>query len=100
MSTVMSDDVGVNLVSAADAEFDARQFLQALQRVRNGDFSVQLPGTWTGLNGKIADTFNEIVAANQLIADELQRVGHVVGRQGRTRERARFGQSKGAWGQM
>ena len=43
---------------------DQRELLRALQRVRDGDFSVRLPGDWTGLDGKIADTFNEIVAAN------------------------------------
>jgi hypothetical protein len=39
--------------------------LETLLRVRNGDFSVRLPVVWTGLTGRIADTFNEIVAANQ-----------------------------------
>jgi hypothetical protein len=39
--------------------------------MRNGDFSVRLPGSWTGLAGKTADTFNEIVAANQQMAEEL-----------------------------
>ena len=29
--------------------------LGAMQAVRNGDFSVRLPGDWTGLPGKIAD---------------------------------------------
>ena len=38
--------------------------LRAMQAVANGDFSVRLPGDWTGLDGKIADTFNDIVAAN------------------------------------
>ena len=54
--------------ASADAGLDRRQLLHALQRVRSGDFSVQLPGDWTGLDGKIADAFNEIVAANQKIA--------------------------------
>ena len=39
-----------------------------LEAVRGGDFSVRLPGDRTGLSGKIADTFNEIVAANQRMA--------------------------------
>jgi hypothetical protein len=43
-----------------------------------------------GLPGKIADTFNEIVAANQQMAKELRRVGQVVGKEGRTRERTRI----------
>src|ERR1700726_3806652 len=68
--------------------------------MRDGDFSVRLPGAWTGLPGKIADTFNEIVAGNQHMADELKRVGQVVGKEGRTRERTRFHESKGAWGEM
>jgi HAMP domain-containing protein/CheY-like chemotaxis protein/signal transduction histidine kinase len=79
---------------------DRRQLLHALQRMRSGDFTVQLPGDWSGMDGKIADTFNEIVAANQKIATELKRVGQVVGREGRTRERAKFDYSKGAWGEM
>ncbi|MGC1225026.1 MAG: HAMP domain-containing protein [Candidatus Sulfotelmatobacter sp.] len=74
--------------------------LASLQTMRDGDFSVRLPGSWTGLAGKIADTFNSIVAANQQIAEELKRVGQVVGKEGRTRERARFHESRGAWGGM
>jgi len=68
--------------------------------MRNGDFSVRLPGYWTGLAGKIADTFNEIVAANQQMTEELRRVGQVVGKEGRTRERTKFRESRGAWGEM
>jgi len=37
--------------------------LQTLLSVRDGDFSVRLPVVWTGLKGRIADTFNEIVSA-------------------------------------
>src|SRR5262249_15451294 len=82
------------------AALDRRQLLNALQRVRSGDFSVQLPGELTGLDGKVADAFNDIVGANQKIAQELRRLGQVVGREGRTRERAKFDHSKGAWGEM
>ena len=46
-----------------------------LQAMRDGDFSIRLPGDWTGLEGKIADTFNEIVAANQTMAQELSALG-------------------------
>jgi HAMP domain-containing protein/CheY-like chemotaxis protein/signal transduction histidine kinase len=74
--------------------------LSSLQTMRAGDFSVRLPGSWTGLAGKIADTFNEIVAVNQQIAHELKRVGQVVGKEGKTREHARFHESRGAWGEM
>jgi HAMP domain-containing protein/CheY-like chemotaxis protein/signal transduction histidine kinase len=82
------------------APAESVELLHALQAMRNGDFSVRLPGEWIGINGKIADTFNEIVAINARIASELDRVGHVVGRQGKTRQRVRFDQVRGAWGLM
>jgi HAMP domain-containing protein/CheY-like chemotaxis protein len=79
---------------------DLRALLNALQAVADGDFSVRLPGDWTGLEGKIADSFNDIVAANQKMAGELARVGQVVGREGKTRQRMHFARSEGAWGAM
>ena len=79
---------------------DLAVILNCLQTMRDGDFSVRLPGHWTGLHGKIADTFNEIAAANQQMASELTRVGQAVGKEGRTSERARFHESRGSWGAM
>src|SRR6185437_5577894 len=79
---------------------DLALILGALQTMRDGDFSVRLPGSWTGLAGKIADTFNEIVGANQQMAQELKRVGQTVGKEGKTRENAKFQESRGAWGEM
>ena len=79
---------------------DLEAILSSLQTMRNGDFSVRLPGVWTGVAGKIADTFNDIAAANQHMARELQRVGQVVGKEGRTQERTRFHESRGSWGEM
>src|SRR5713101_738818 len=98
----MNRDSQHNTTAVANGEFDAdlSVILASLQTMRDGDFSVRLPGSWTGLPGKIADTFNDIVAANQQIARELKRVGQVVGKEGRTRERTRFNESRGAWGEM
>jgi len=84
----------------SDESLDLNVILTSLQSVRDGDFTVRLPGTWVGLAGKVADTFNEIVAANQHMSQELKRVGQVVGKQGKTRERTRFHESRGAWGEM
>jgi HAMP domain-containing protein/CheY-like chemotaxis protein len=86
-----------------DAQPDANglaELLHALQAMRVGDFSVRMAGDRIGLMGKIADTFNEIVATNQRMAKQLERVGQVVGREGRTRQRVRVGLSDGAWGEM
>ncbi len=91
---------GHSKISAEPSSANFTAILASLQTMRDGDFSVRLPGSWTGLAGKIADTFNEIVAANQQMAQELKRVGQVVGKEGRTRERTRFHESRGAWGEM
>jgi HAMP domain-containing protein/signal transduction histidine kinase/DNA-binding response OmpR family regulator len=76
------------------------ELLRALHAMQDGDFSVRLPRDWTGLEGKIADTFNKIVASNSRMAAELERVGQVVGKQGKTRQRVKFGHMSGAWGEM
>jgi HAMP domain-containing protein/CheY-like chemotaxis protein/signal transduction histidine kinase len=81
-------------------EHGLNELLHALQAMRVGDFSVRMAGDRVGLIGKVADTFNEIVGTNQRMAQQLERVGQVVGRDGRTRQRVRLGLSDGAWGEM
>ncbi len=71
--------------AGAEPELNVSKLLQALQSVRDGDFSVRLASDKTGLAGKVADTFNEIVSANQRLARELERVGQIVGKDGKTR---------------
>src|ERR1700760_2081232 len=84
----------------AEGDLDVRKLLRALQAVRDGDFSVRLSSDQTGLAGKVADTFNEIVAANQRLARELERVGQTVGKDGKTRHRMSSDRRSGAWGAM
>src|SRR5579864_302339 len=71
--------------------------LERLNAMKNGDFSVRLPVSWTGLPGRIADDFNEIIATNERMALELKRVGQAVGKEGRTKERIRLERRRGAW---
>jgi HAMP domain-containing protein len=77
-----------------------RALLDALQLVRGGDFAVRLTGDPGGLGGRIAETFNEIVAANQEMAAQVQLLGKQVGHEGKTRHRIKFALSGGAWGEM
>jgi HAMP domain-containing protein/CheY-like chemotaxis protein/signal transduction histidine kinase len=79
---------------------DQRKLLRALQAVRDGDFSARLASDQTGLAGKVADTFNEIVASNQRLARELERAGQIVGKDGKTRHRVASDRRSGAWGAM
>ncbi len=82
------------------SQMNLSELLQALQSVRDGDFSVRLPSDQTGLAGKVADTFNDIVTANQRLAWELERVGQIVGKDGKTRHRMSSERRSGAWGAM
>src|SRR5690606_5778072 len=74
--------------------------LAALVAMRDGDFSTSLPSDWTGIEGKVADAFNEIVQQNRRMEEELKRIGETVGRQGKTRQRASFSGRGGAWKSM
>src|SRR5215472_16998237 len=80
-----------------DSSLDASILLTALRAVQKGDFSVRLPLDWTGLAGKVADAFNEVIELNQRLAGELERISVVVGQSGRLDERARLGPVTGAW---
>src|ERR1700686_3403113 len=79
---------------------DQRKLVRALQAVRDGDFSARLASDQTGLAGKVADTFNEIVASTQRLARELERAGQIVGKDGKTRHRVASDRRSGAWGAM
>ncbi|HVI58930.1 MAG TPA: HAMP domain-containing protein [Luteimonas sp.] len=77
-----------------------RRMLSAMQAVAQGDFAVELPGHWEGLEGRLADAFNDVVRGNRALAQELARVGQKVGREGLTRQRIALPNRKGCWGDM
>jgi HAMP domain-containing protein len=89
-----------SVAKTADVDIDLKKLLRALQAVRDGDFSVRLPSDQTGIGGKIADTFNEIIASNQRVARELERAGQMVGKEGKVRHRITVDRRSGAWGAM
>ena len=78
--------------------FDPRPLLRALMAFRRGDFTVRLPDEWTGVGGKIADAFNDVVDLNQRMARELDRLSRVVGKQGKIADRGALGDAPGSWG--
>jgi HAMP domain-containing protein len=75
----------------------ARQFLDGLLALKKGDFSVRMPSHLIGIDGKIADCFNEVSELNQRMADELKRIRSVVGKEGKLSQRADLGDVRGAW---
>jgi HAMP domain-containing protein/CheY-like chemotaxis protein/signal transduction histidine kinase len=86
--------------NGAEQTTDLEELLRALQAVRGGDFSTRMSGRATGILGRIADTFNEIVATTQSMSRQLEYVGQAVGKEGMTRQRVRLGHVAGAWGEM
>src|SRR5204862_7274625 len=52
---------------------------------------------WEGVAGKVADAFNEVVELNGRMAQELERLGRVVGKEGKLNQRASLGDVSGFW---
>src|SRR5246127_1621230 len=78
-------------------DLDTGQLLAALMAFKRGDFSARLPEDWIGVPGKIADTFNTVIETNQRMARELERIGRVVGTEGRITQRASIGEVTNSW---
>jgi HAMP domain-containing protein/CheY-like chemotaxis protein/signal transduction histidine kinase len=76
---------------------NTKLLLKALVAFKKGDFSVRLPGEWTGEAGKIADTLNEIIDLSDKTAKEVERVSRVVGKEGKITHRAAVPAASGSW---
>ena len=84
-------------IEAARPQLDRREILTALKIFRGGDFSVRLPLHFDGLDGEIAEVFNEIVQLNDQVTKEFDRLSRVVGKDGRIGERAHVSRASGSW---
>jgi HAMP domain-containing protein/signal transduction histidine kinase/CheY-like chemotaxis protein len=84
-------------IEAPREQLDNRHILMALKAFRRGDFSVRLPGHFDGVEGEIAETFNEIVELNDQVTKEFDRLSRVVGKDGRIRERGHVRDATGSW---
>src|SRR5215831_14627965 len=86
-----------NRAPSNGTEFDTGELLSALMAFKGGDFSARLPEDWTGVPGKIADTFNAVIERNERMARELERIGRVVGKEGQIAQRASIGEVTNYW---
>src|SRR5467141_3249597 len=64
-----------------------RQLLAVLLEFRDGNFAVRLPSGLAGLDGKIADAFNDIATISDRRAQDVARISRMVGKEGRVKER-------------
>ena len=82
--------------NGSDGDFEVN-LLQAMLAFRSGDFSTRLPMGLTGVEGKIADAFNEVVAMSERRARQAAHVARVVGKEGRLRQRMATSGFVGGW---
>jgi len=71
--------------------------LNALIALRKGKAGVRLPAEWTGVAGKVADAFNEVIEQNERLAEELARLSRVVGQEGKLSQRLMLTEVQGIW---
>src|SRR3989475_268752 len=71
--------------------------LGALNALKRGDSSVRLPADWTGSLGRVSDVFNDVVERNERMAQELERLSRVVGKEGKLGKRCNMGDVTGFW---
>ncbi len=88
MSEVLDSTVETNELSA---------LLNALISLKKGKRDVRLPAEWTGVAGRVADAFNEVVDMNERMADELARLSQSVGKEGKLGQRLSLGTVNGFW---
>src|SRR5262245_33140385 len=74
-----------------------RQLLEAVIAFRSGDFSVRLRSDLPGMQGKIADALNDILAVSERRAEETTRVCRVVGKEGKLKQRMSVPGVTGGW---
>src|SRR5271154_5545554 len=76
---------------------EPKQMLKALRALKRGDFSFRLPLDLTGIDGEIAEAFNDVVELNDQLTRELKRMSVVVGKEGKIAQRAKLANASGSW---
>src|SRR5437868_2112277 len=89
--------IAENAASQNGKDDPLNQILAAVAAFRDGDFSVRLPLTWPGIEGRIAEAFNQTIAHEERIAEEVTRLSVTVGKEGRLKQRLSLPVAVGGW---
>jgi len=73
------------------------ELLKILTDVKNGNFTARMPLDYTGVNGKICDTLNEIIDLNEKMVSEFTKAGKTIGKEGQLDERISIPNARGDW---
>src|SRR4051795_12653964 len=79
---------------------DRGELLKALRAFKRGDFSVRMPLNLTGVDGEIAQAFNDVVELKEAKAAEIARVAEQVGKEGHIGQRMNVPGAMGAWSEV
>src|SRR5262249_19045827 len=85
------------LKAAEEKRAFSNQLLLAMLSFRSGDFSARLPSDLMGLDGKIADAFNDVISVCERRAQETARVSRAVGKEGKLKQRMVVPDVRGSW---
>jgi signal transduction histidine kinase/CheY-like chemotaxis protein/HAMP domain-containing protein len=76
---------------------DRGELLKSLRAFKRGDFSVRMPLNLTGIDGEIAQAFNDVVELEEAKATEIARVAELVGKEGQFGHRMSVPGATGGW---
>src|ERR687895_2574039 len=76
---------------------DRGELLKALRALKRGDFSVRMPLSLTGIDGEIAQAFNDVVELNEAMTQELLHTADQVGKDGVVGRRLVLPGASGGW---
>ncbi|WP_258169111.1 methyl-accepting chemotaxis protein [Paenibacillus sp. AR247] len=80
-----------------ESQVQSKELLDALMAFKKGDFTYRMPYDQTGIAGKIADTFNEIMEMQESLVSEIDTVARVVGKEGKLSRRFSHKNTGGSW---
>jgi HAMP domain-containing protein/signal transduction histidine kinase/CheY-like chemotaxis protein len=83
--------------SSDSPEGRSQLLLSAMSAFRDGDFSYRLPSDWAGIEGQIAEAFNQSIAHEDRISREVARLSIAVGRDGHLKQRMSLPGAIGQW---
>jgi len=75
---------------------DRGELLKAMRAFKRGDFTVRMPLNLTGIDGEIAQTFNDVVELEEAKAAEIARVADQI-REGQIGQRMSVPGASGSW---
>src|SRR6478735_9078342 len=76
---------------------DRGELLKCLRQFKRGDFTVRMPMNLTGIDGEIAQAFNDCVELEEAKAAEIARVAELVGKEGQFTQRITLPGATGGW---